>query len=220
MSDLRGLSHITQTPRGARDFKILTRGSCTDVILQRIVLGFLSFPHVEALVLPFINFVYVVSFKFKLKAKLQNCNSSIIFICHNHNCALVITCTGIAALSSILQQLSFCGYNIILAAIASPVHTCPLLLIYLSGTFFFVILLAILLKSFHKYGCKAKVCSVTMLIAIVIAIFAHILYLFFVITVKPLKGRHLGGSSVVNFFFFLRGFAYLGGYHGGHAHNK
>ena len=168
------------------------------------------------LALPFINFVYAIllSFKFKLKAKLQNSNCSIMFICRNHNCALVITCTGIAALSSILQQLSFCGYNIILAAIASPVHTCPLLLIYLSGTFFFVILLAILLKSFHKYGCKAKVCSVTMLIAIVIAIFAVIL--FIVVKVVAIIAVHSTDDGILSVAgsllptIFLTSVGYLG----------
>ena len=107
---------------------------------------------------------------------MQNYSCSIIFPCCSPNCALVMTCTGIAAIASLLQQLSFCGYNILLAAIASPVHTCPLLLIYLSGTFLFVILVALFLKSIQnlKYG-WIQACFILALIVIVIAIFAAIL---------------------------------------------
>ena len=86
------------------------------------------------------------------------------------NASFIKTCAGITITTYLLQQMTFCGYNMLLAAIASPVHTCPLLLLYICSVVLFVLLITVLLKYLHKRleFESAQIVLVTLPIALVI----------------------------------------------------
>ena len=129
--------------------------------------------------LPIVDLIYavVMSFRFKLKNKLLKYNCSVIFLCHSENGSFIITCIGITTITYILQQFTLCGYMMTLATIASPLHTCPLVLFYTSGLFLFIIITAILLKSLHKH-LKTKTLLIFVALIIIVAIFVTFIYVF------------------------------------------
>ena len=165
------------------------------------------------IVLPIVDFVYsiVMSIRFKLKDKLLKYNCSIIFLCQSKNGSFIITCIGITAITYILQQFTFCSYNIILAAIASPLHTCPLFLIYVSGLSLFTICTSTLLKSLNKH-LKMKTSLIFVVLIMIVAIFVTFLFVF--ISLITLVGAYstddgilsVVGSLLPTLMFTLLGF--------------
>ena len=147
--------------------------------------------------LPILDLIYAVgmSIRFKLKDKLLKYNCSVIFLCHSQNGSFIITCIGITTITYILQQSTLCGYMMILAAIASPLHTCPLFLFYVSGLFLFMVTTAILLKSLHKH-LKIKTLLIFVVLIIIVTIFATFIYVF--ISFITLVGSYSSDDGILS----------------------
>ena len=147
--------------------------------------------------LPILDLIYAVfmSVQFKLKDKLLKYNCSAIFLCHSKNGSFIITCIGITTITYILQQSTLCGYMILLAAIASPLHTCPLFLFYVSGLFLFVVIIAILLKALHKH-LKMKILLIFVVLIIIVTIFIAFIYTF--ISFIKLVGSYSSDDGILS----------------------
>ena len=104
-----------------------------------------------------------------------------------HISQFLTTSVLITILTYLLQQLTLCGYFILLAAIASPFYTLPLLLLYISFIVSIILLLTMLLKLFHtqkksKFFHTKKKSKIFLIITLIIfsvsLIFSALLYVF------------------------------------------
>ena len=95
--------------------------------------------------------------------------------CETLKIARLLTCTIIGLVFNALHLLTLCGYAIILAIVASPFHAMPVLLLYLSCIYVFVITVSESMK-------KSCICLIIVLLMNIILSVLIILLYFIMVT--------------------------------------
>ena len=140
----------------------------------------------------FLNFV--VACVYDIIASCFNCQlelSSCICPCENQTIARIVTYLIIGLVFNALHLLIPCSYTILLALVASPFHAMPVLLLYLSCIYMFVITVS---ESMKKGNCICVV--IIILMNCVLSVLLIVSY-FIMVTLIGEYSKDEGLQSVV-----------------------